>query len=652
MSTTRSSPTVNARAVARVPDPGLPKAQIEGIFPVTNKIPVALADSGVTVLIPYWPDATAGHLLRLTVNGNETVNIVGVPHPITATEAGDPTTIFRLSLPVANTAAEGTLLVSYRDTTRTSANPIWPVAGTVLVVDRTAPGGEVLPILLNADGTQIIRVLTAGDLVSDQFETLVADYDGIELNDSIVPFVIGEGETTETPFPGSEEIVDDDEVHTNKVRLFFKKADLAQFGDGTHGFGYRVTDQPGNVSVRSPVANIQVVLFDVPGNLLPPIVPAYLDGAGAGDGVVNYDDARVGVVVQIPAYVTPHIGDIIQVNWGGQLTSTYSLLDTDITEDPVTTFTLLLKTVTDAGSNSTLPVFYTVTRNGQSLPSPTLPVNVDLSVAGGPDPERFLRPITVLGASGQVDLIDENDYGQDARANIPGQTNNVPPVNSFISDDVVTVLWDGVEVLPGYTVLATDVGRNLPLPIPANIITTKGPGLKKVTYTIRRELQPPYNPPQYSTGSPLDTDVEVRSAGAYPNDGNPLPEPVYRVVNGDGIIDLISAANGAPVRCRVDVSNVAALDNISLTFRGFEFDSPTVEIPAARYQYDDKLTDQDMINGHYDFLIPRENLRLLCQGYGRVEYILENNAGPTNSLIAEVIVDLSTGTDPTCQVQS
>jgi len=652
MSNTSASSIVNPRAGARVPDIRLPKAEIVGIFPITNKIPVALADSGVTVEIPWWPEVTVNHVLRLTVDGNETTNIVGSPHTISAPEAADPTTIFRLALPVANTLDEGAITVSYRDTTRTGANPIWPTEGTILVVDRTAPGGEVLPILLNADATQIIRVLTAADLVADRFETLVADYDGIELNDRIVPYVIPEGQTTPVFFSGSEEIVDEDEVHTNKVRLFFNKSDLEPFGDGTHGFGYQVIDQPGNPSVLSPKAEIQVLLFDVPGGFLEPIVPAYLDGGGVGDGVVSYDDARVGVEVQIPAYVTPNIGDVIQVNWGGQLSSPYTLVLTDITEDPVATFTLLLPLINLAGSNPALPVFYTVTRNGLPQRSPVLPVNVDLSVPGEPDPERFLVPITVMGQSGQVNVIDVGDYGQAATATIPSRTSNTPPVNSFIAGDLVTVLWDGVEVLPGYDVLSTDVGRNLLLPIPAGVITTKGPGLIPVNYTIRRELVPPYTPPQYATASPLSTLVEVRSSGAYPNDGNPLPQPEFLRVNADGIIDLVNAANGAPVRCSVDVTNIEALDGITLTFRGYDFDFPTTEIPAARYDGSDELTTQDITNGYYDFTIPRENLRLLCQGYGRVTYTLTNSANlTTNSLETEVIVDLSTGTDPTCQVR-
>lgn len=631
------------------PAPELQTPTIPGQFS-SMKIPVTLADTGLTVSFPRWPDLTAGHRIYLTVGGNDSLNRVTPPYIITALDVADLTKVFNLQLPNSYTAAEGDIIVSYMDTTRTISNPRWPVSPVVVKVDRTAPGGEVLPILLNPDETQIIRDLVENNFVNDQFETLVADYDGVEINDVVVPFIIPEGSATPIFFPGSAEVVDPDEVHTNRVRLFFEKSDIISQGDGLHSFGYQVTDEAGNVSVPSPLAKIQVLLLDVPATLLPPVVPDYLDAAGNGDGVVTYDDAITGVEVEIPPYVTPKEGDIITVNWGGQSGTPYPLKAADIGLDPVAVIILSIDLVKTAGSSATLPVFYTVTRGISTYPCPILSVNVDLTVPGGPDPERLLRPITVVGADGQVDVITEDDYGKDATATIPAYTNEVPANSAYLAGDEVSILWGGVPVLPPYTVITADVGRNLLLTVPASYITDKGAGIIPVTYSIKRELLPPYTPPQYAVGTATPTSVDVRSSDGLPNDGQPLTAPTFTIVNPDGVIDQESAVNGAPVRCPVIYPAVAVLDKVTLHFRGFDYDNPLQPIPVADFDLETEITSPNLSAGYVDIIVPLASLRKLCVGYGRATYTIMNSKGPTNSSETEVVVDQSDAVDPICSL--
>ncbi|MFK7700972.1 hypothetical protein [Pseudomonas caspiana] len=635
---------------ARIPDPLLLKPTIDGQF-TSKKVPVALADSGLSVRFPRWEGLSAGHKIYLTVGGNTTANLVQPAYVVTAADVADPDKVFVLPLPASYTVAEGSIIVSYMGLTKTNSNPKWPVAPQTVIVDRTAPGGEVLPILLNPDATQIIRSLTESTFdPNGKFETLVADYDGIEVNDRIVPFIIPERSGTPIFFNASAEIVDDDEVHTNRIRLFFDRADIIAQGDGLHEFGYQITDEAGNVSGLSPLARIQVLLLDVPSALLAPVVPDFLDSAGLGDGVVNYDDAMAGVEVEIPAYATSAENDIIVINWGGQLSTPYPLTAADVANDPVTTIILSAALVKLANSNPALPVFYTVTRSGSPYTSPTLSVNVDLSVPGGPDPERLLKPLTVVGPDAQVDVITEDDYGQNASATIPAFTNDVPPKNSFLSGDEVTIIWDGVPVLPPYQVQTVDVSRNLLLPIPANYITDKGAGFKPVTYSIVRELLPPYNPPQYGTGTAGIKSVEVRSRDGLPNDGQPLTAPTYTSVNEFGVIDIEAAVNGAPVQCPIGYSNVSPGNDIMLKFMGYDFDSPTTPILPSQFDVTTQITDIDAGRGYAVITIPREKLRMLCVGYGRVTYLIRNDKGPTESLQTEAVVDLSDPTNGMCLV--
>lgn len=608
------------------------------------------ADSGLRVDVPAWPGIAANHNIYVTIGGNLAANRVTPPRLITAAEAADPNTIFSFTLNPSYTLAEGTLLVSFMDTTRTGSNPKWPVTPVSVVVDRTPPGGEVLPLLLDANALELSGTLLESDLVADEFITTVADYDGTAINDIIEPFIIADGTTTPVYLSSSIEIVDADEVHTRRVLLHFKKADIVALGDGLHQFGYRVTDEPGNVSNDSPGANIQVVLSDVPSALKAPIVPDDKDSTGAGDGVVNDDDARAQVEVEIPTYTTPKVNDIITVHWGSQIATGYPLSLADTTSDPVTTIRLSFALVSAEGNNPALPVYYTVTRGGREFPnSPTTPVNVDLTVPGGPDPATLLRPTIIVGFSGgPVNEIPNEDFGKDATATIPYQTNDVPAKNAFLSGDVVTIIWGGVEVLPGYTVGTADVGRNLRLTVPGSNINTSGS--IPVSYTIRRELLPPYSPPQYGTGKAPDTLVDVRSDIGLPNDGQPFNGPTFQNVNEDGLIDQTTGRLGAIVRCPVNIPNVTDGNKIVLTFTGLDFDDQSIVIPGSEYTNDDQLTSADTTRGYYEFIVPVATLRKLCLGYGRASYTLENDKGIGSSNSTDVIIDLSDATDPVCAI--
>jgi hypothetical protein len=443
--------------------------------------------------------------------------------------------------------------------------------------------------------------------------------------------------------------VDEDEVHTRRVLLHFKKADIVALGDGLHKFGYRITDEPGNVSKNSPVANVQVILSDVPTALLPPIVPDFKDRTGAGDGVVNDEDARAQVEVEVPAYITPKTGDIITVHWGSQVANGYPLAEADISVDPVTTIILSYALVSAQGSGQ-IPVYYTVSRGGRVFPnSPTTTVNVDLTVPGGPDPATLLRPIMIVGASGgPINVIPNEDFGKNATATIPYQTNDVPFKNAFLGGDIVTIIWGGVEVLPGYQVLSTDVGRNLLLTVPGTAINTSGS--IPVTYAIRRELLPPYTPPQYSTGRAADTLVDVRSNAGLPNNGQPFDGPTFTNVNEEGVIDQTTGREGAIVRCPVDLPNVTATNSITLNFIGVVYENPSEELPGTEYTDTDQLTDNDITAGYYEFTVPVATLRLVCVGRGKAYYTIQNAKGAGSSTPNTAVIDLSDATDPVCAI--
>jgi hypothetical protein len=643
----RAQPVKRAASPARIPDPALTPPTVKDQF-TSNKIPVTEADAGITVTVLRWPTITATQRIWITWDGNATANRVPTTPPfyeVTPADVANLDFSWTVQVPASYTAQEGSHVVSFLVTTRTGANATWPTVGTTAIVDRTAPGGELLPILLGDDEEQLPPTITAANFVNGEFVTTVSDYDGIELNDVLVPW-IQKGSDPVVPLPGSSEVVDVDEVHTRKVKLRFKRADLEALGDGLIGFGYDVTDEPGNASVDSPVARIRVILLDVPSQLEAPVVPAFLGGGGSNDGVVSFSDAVVGVDVQVPTYSAPQVGDVIVIDWGGQQSSPYSLVAADLTENPVTTIKLLFPLVATAGSNPQLPVSYTVSREGQVYNSPVLGVNVDLSVPGGPDPETNLKQIVIESGDGDIDRIPEAAFGKTAYAIINNRTNDTPAQPSFVAGDIVTITWGGTDVAPPYIVQTGDNAQPLRLPVAPGYFTATGN--IPVNYRISRELQPPYTPPVREEGAPLPKSIPVESSQGKPNDGQPFAGPTYPDKNADDIIDRETAQSPVRVRTQVALPNMAAGDSVELTLQGADFDTqqPITGIELTLPTHTISL--EELTQGYYDFIVPREFLLKICQNYMLGTYKLTNSRGSGVSDVSSIIVDLSNTEYPTC----
>jgi hypothetical protein len=333
------------------------------------------------------------------------------------------------------------------------------------------------------------------------------------------------------------------------------------------------------------------------------------------------------------------------IDWGGQKSAPYALVAGDITQDPVTTIKMLFPAVAAAGSNPALPVSYTIERDDQTYSSPVLNVNVDLSVPGGPDPEANLRQIVIESASGVVDRIPEADFGLAATAIINNRTNQTPTQPAYVAGDIITVTWGGVDIAPPYTVQTGDNAQPLRLPVPGRYIDTSGN--IPVNYRISRELQPPYTPPVREEGAPLPKTIPVESDQGKPGDGQPFPGPTFPDAPDD-YIDREIADSPVRVRCQVGLANIIPQDTVELTLQGL--DLALAPIPALP---DEVLTHQisaeELAAGFYDFVIPREFLRKICQGWLRTTYKLTNSVGSGISDPTEIIVDLSNTENPFCE---
>ncbi|KVO19010.1 hypothetical protein WJ73_05180 [Burkholderia ubonensis] len=408
----------------------------------------------------------------------------------------------------------------------------WP--GTVaFIVDLTPPGPRLSkplidPAIVNG-GLTPARLTELGDKVpaeiysygsqalGDDVYLIIEDSDGIQ-HPSLTPITRDN--------MSSEFFVD------------YPRTLIEQAVDGPVQFRYKVQDRAGHMSTDSDPEIIRVLLSGYIDDLLAPSVPVF----DANDIIVD-EDARAGVLVEIPFHSEIEAGDQIVVVWGGRRQLPVDLLAGDL-QDPLwgpgggvaVPYDEVLASLSGA-TRGTVSVSYEVLRDGGSIgASPDLEnVLIDLTLPGGPDPDpdtpesEQLRVLTIRPPSGTGadNVIPSDQFGDDATAIIPWENVDGDPV--FEERDVIQVLWNGVEALATpYEVTADDVtnGAIPDLTVPGSVISDGGgnPALP-VQYTVTRALQPPPNgksntvlaPPQ-----PVDVqspdDLPGGPAGLLPGD--------------------------------------------------------------------------------------------------------------------------------------
>jgi hypothetical protein len=249
----------------------------------------------ITMSLAVWDEALPGDTYQLSWNGTalEPIKTIGnddLP--------GDPLT---LDVP-ASLLIEGTHDAQYiaTDTLGGVANPS---PATPIIIDHTAPGGDLLAALVFPPVTQD-GMLTSEELTA-LGNVLVAEvpgYTGIAWGDQIRSFW--------GSVPGPEHTVIPEEVSMNRVMLSFSRTFLESLGDVTDPVYYVVTDRAGNESIHSLPKRFRLFLRAVPSDFPAPLC------AQADDSVIDDADARAAVLVEIPKYPDAQPGDKVMLYWG------------------------------------------------------------------------------------------------------------------------------------------------------------------------------------------------------------------------------------------------------------------------------------------------------------------------------------------------
>ncbi|MFJ2993968.1 hypothetical protein [Pandoraea sp. NPDC087047] len=333
-------------------------------------------------------------------------------------------------------------------------------------------------------------------------------------------------------------------------------------GDGVVELTYIVTDLAGNESEESDPVFVDVFISGVVDDFDPPIVPLFDD-----DGLINEEDARTPLTVEIPYHDKIAVGDTILVMWGDT-----PLLPPRVISGPIdpsepvilevdVPYSVVLSEWVAAGPNAdgeaSTDVTYIVMRASNEVGRPQTPatVLVNLNQAGGADPDPDTPENEALGipvvhhsqwtTGGQENYIPDASIEEDHTFIVPwferDDTGAITTKDAFIAGDVINARYDDQALTP-YTVLPADVTAkaDLELPLPWATVEGKGSGQFEIQYTVTRT--PPVG--GNISISPLAM-VTAVDTGDLPGGGKPLPLAHFE--NNNVIWSRVGAAGFEPV---------------------------------------------------------------------------------------------------------
>ncbi|ODP32481.1 hypothetical protein [Pandoraea sp. ISTKB] len=402
-----------------------------------------------------------------------------------------------------------------------------PCQPVLFTIDREAPGAPMLGELEfpdEVDGSLTDALLTQlGDVLVGE----VPSYYGRVHGDTLVGFVRN--------LDGDEEVSVAVQIPygtptTQPIELEFTRAMLANLGDGLLTFTYRVTDLAGNESLESEPVIIDVYLTPGIADLDPPMVPLFDDDDDTAPNfkIINEEDARTPVTVQIPGHADIVTGDRVVVLWGNREQPPVTFTGPDGTIPVILDIQIPYGEVAgewsdtppDGDGYAAVDVTYILYRAGRELGRPQAPhpVNVNLDTAGGVDPDPETPENEALGApyvhhsqwnNDQVNFIPDAAIEEDHEFFVPwfkrDENGNPTGEDAFRAADLIFARYGGTA-LAVKPVLVDDINDKVDMLIvlPWAVVKAEGSGMKEIQYTVGR-----YYPPENGENISLSPSAEV-----------------------------------------------------------------------------------------------------------------------------------------------
>ncbi|WP_110971793.1 hypothetical protein [Pseudomonas huaxiensis] len=254
-----------------------------------------------------------------------------------------------------------------------------------------------------------------------------------------------------------------------KITISYSGDVLREAGNGTRYGYYVLMDRAGNRNDQSPPVRIEVIdLPAIPREFPPPVVPL-----ATSDRLIDLEDARTGVRVEIGPIADTLAGDTLQAWWNGRPLSLITLGSNPQWPQSVPVDWVTLSADGFAGAVPCEVIYQW--KRGAGAGRNSLPTNftVDLSVAGpdpvGPDPiNPALERVVVKGLTGDNQLVGP-DRGKNATVQVRLYSN--PDVG-----DLLELHWGNHPVaVDSYRVQAGDLpGQLISFTVPWPIIEAVG----------------------------------------------------------------------------------------------------------------------------------------------------------------------------------
>lgn len=491
---------------------------------------------------------------------------------------------------------------------------ISPSLQSPLIIDRTPPGGDLLaPLLFETHQQPLTEEALA--LAGDVLTARLPSYFDAKWGDVVRTYW---GEQL-----GPERTLKADELGGSNIAFSFTRDFLAQLNDGEVLVTYTVTDRAGNLSRVSEPALLRLQLRNLPQALLAPVVPS------ATNGLLDHNDARHGVRVDIPRYDNVQPGDEVVLHWGKVTLHGQLLNDTSVLQPMILSWHVPYATVQAAGDGP-VEVRYEVYRNGVlGGTSPAAQVNVFVTLPGPQDPtpatlinEQLAAP-TVRGRSEhgnrEHNVLDEDDYRLDADVIVPWQT-------GFKAFDQIALFW-GTWPLPVMRTLDQndiDAGADLVICLPNKLIVGEGTGRAiPLHYTVTRTDNP-------NTSHSSTQLVRVVSRAQLPGGECGLAGAVFVDADTTHTLRLPAVTEGTSLWVK-PYRNLSAGDLIEVSLKGYDAFIDGQLIEATEMSMSATVDEHTHLNDVL-FKIPSTLLDHFTVGRIEARYQIKNDYGSAWSL--------------------
>lgn len=493
-------------------------------------------------------------------------------------------------------------------------NPVDSEA-TKVNIDKSAPnsGNPGVPIVLK-DPTDLIDQAYL-DAHADQVPATIARWSDIRLEDVVELFL----EPVRGPIgdPLGRLVIDQALTQLEHIPVSLAGDEVRRKGNGPRQFYYRLLDRADNVGQVSAETHLQVYLAGAV-RLPTPQVP------GSEDGLLDLEDVRRGVQVQIGEIAEAAAGDVLRATWNGRALPAFTVPPAQRWPASIPVDWNTLAADGFAGPVPVQVVYQFIPGSGQPLLSPMTHFNIDLSVAGpnpeGPGPVNDQLELAVVKGLSGDNLLLAGDVGLPVRVEVDLYAGPRP-------GEVLELVWGSVPgIVATYTVQDRDREGDVVSfsGVPYSVVEQQGDGLVAVFYhTVNGANR------QRSR----DTDVRVATQPLEGFKRVEFPDAtLFNWINCDA-----QPWNGIRVQIPGDDQRLAPGDSIELIWQLFA--GPAGEGPALSekvYFPARKLTAEEAANGvivnmdrFTDLVLPvREWGTPRGEGSARVEYrVLKANGG-------------------------